>query len=536
MDMPPQTESEENLMEIFSTQYIETLFYFCLKKTGSTAEAEDLASDITVNILAALKRGTVPASFSAWVWKIARNRYSVWARLKRRRTDEVSGTDIGALEIPGDQSVEEDCIQAEDKRLLRRELAFIAGEYRNLLVAYYVEGRRVQDIADGLGQPEGTVKANLFRSRKRLKEGMNMAREFGIRSYHPEDVEFCASGNQSSGLPWTVVGRKIPKNILLQAHNNPSTLEDLSMELGIAMPYMEEEVKILTDATLLREMGGKYVTNFFIADKECQLAVYQAQQRDSRKRSRLIGGLVEDCLPEIERLSILQGRVNDDGFKWLLFPMLVDRFNEANTTGNIFESFQRPDGGNWGFMGLEKHHLIPESITMEHNCCGNSKITLFGSYGPHDYGMRERAGRMNFAQAALLADLLKNHRALSSLTGSEKRLWEEIDGRFAHGENDQVVPDLAVFEPGAMERMFQILTNHPAYKQAEQAVEALYREVRDILKTNSIPILHEQLDYYVSMLMCDIRMMLIHDEVEAGRLQVPEHPDSSTVGMYLCID
>ena len=304
MDMPPQTESEENLMEIFSTQYIETLFYFCLKKTGSTAEAEDLASDITVNILAALKRGTVPASFSAWVWKIARNRYSVWARLKRRRTDEVSGTDIGALEIPGDQSVEEDCIQAEDKRLLRRELAFIAGEYRNLLVAYYVEGRRVQDIADGLGQPEGTVKANLFRSRKRLKEGMNMAREFGIRSYNPEDVEFCASGNQSSGLPWTVVGRKIPKNILLQAHNNPSTLEDLSMELGIAMPYMEEEVKILTDATLLREMGGKYVTNFFIADKECQLAVYQAQQRDSRKRSRLIGGLVEDCLPEIE-LSLI---------------------------------------------------------------------------------------------------------------------------------------------------------------------------------------------------------------------------------------
>ena len=51
MDMPPQTESEENLMEIFSTQYIETLFYFCLKKTDSTAEAEDLASDITEKIL-----------------------------------------------------------------------------------------------------------------------------------------------------------------------------------------------------------------------------------------------------------------------------------------------------------------------------------------------------------------------------------------------------------------------------------------------------------------------------------------------------
>ena len=52
---------------------------------------------------------------------------------------------------------------------------------------------------------------------------------------------------------------KIPNNILLQANNNPSTLEELSIELGVALPYMEEEVNLLHQATLLEKQGDKYI-------------------------------------------------------------------------------------------------------------------------------------------------------------------------------------------------------------------------------------------------------------------------------------
>lgn len=44
---------------------------------------------------------------------------------------------------------------------------------------YYVHGRRISEIADKMNIPEGTVKTRLFRARQKLKEGMNMAREFG---------------------------------------------------------------------------------------------------------------------------------------------------------------------------------------------------------------------------------------------------------------------------------------------------------------------------------------------------------------------
>ena len=80
----------EVLIKDFAENYMEKLFYFCLKKTGSHTEAEDLTQDIALNIITALNHGTWPESFSGWVWQIARNRYSRWAEGKRRRDAALS--------------------------------------------------------------------------------------------------------------------------------------------------------------------------------------------------------------------------------------------------------------------------------------------------------------------------------------------------------------------------------------------------------------------------------------------------------------
>ena len=263
---------KDDLVHELVRNYTEKVFYFCLKKTGSDHEAEDLTSDILLNIIDALDKGIVPEHFSAWIWKIARNRYSVWADKKHRQSESIAEEDIGSYEIVAQTTnAEEMLIREEQLSLLRRELSFISADYRNVIVAYYIESRKVREIARSLGLPEGTVMSKLSRARKILKEGMNMAREFGKRSYDPEMIRFCSSGNQPSGLPWSAIRRKIPVNILCEAHNNPCTAEELAMEIGIAVPYMEEEIALLTDAELLKKLdNGKYLTNFFISPKECQ--------------------------------------------------------------------------------------------------------------------------------------------------------------------------------------------------------------------------------------------------------------------------
>ena len=64
----------DQLINEFTENYMEKLFYFCLKKTGNNVEAEDLTQDIALQIITALNRGAIPTSISPWVCQIARNR------------------------------------------------------------------------------------------------------------------------------------------------------------------------------------------------------------------------------------------------------------------------------------------------------------------------------------------------------------------------------------------------------------------------------------------------------------------------------
>ena len=221
----------DRLMNEFAENYMEKIFYFCLKKTGDQYEAEDLTQDIALQIITSLHGGTIPTSFSAWVWQIARNRYSLWAARKHNKNESVTGSDIGDYEIEDEsENLLYETIHAEEMSLLRRELAFIKSDYRNIVIAYYIENKSVREIASALSLPENTVKSRLFRAREILKEGMDMAREFGVRSYKPEEVDFTCSCKSfgDKGQPWNVLSHKIYNNIFLEAYGNPSTAEELS--------------------------------------------------------------------------------------------------------------------------------------------------------------------------------------------------------------------------------------------------------------------------------------------------------------------
>lgn len=522
-------------MEVFSAEYMEKLFYFCLKKTGNADEAEDLASDISLNILSALRRGTVPTHFSAWVWRIARNRYAFWVEQKRRRVAMVTGTDLSKMEYPDACVFEDEYLHAEQLRLMRRELSFTAKEYRELLVAYYLDGHKIGEIAAALRLPEGTVKSRLSRSRKILKEGMNMAREFGARSYKPEEIDFVASGSQPSDLPWSAVQRQIPKNILLEANNNPSTIEELSVELGIAAPYMEEEVRLLTDATLLKKVGDRVVTNFFIANRDCQLAIYNAERKDSKERSRRIDQIVADNLPEIKALGIQPASMSDADLKWLIISRAVDALLGSATRPDIWDIFKRPDGGSWGFVGMEKQNVIAEETSSGQDGMGDGKTSMFWWYYYSGTPLYNRTSP-DMNETLLLADLIRRKRPLSSLTAPEKVLWDKLDGRFVHADKDgNIISDVSVFLPGVIKKFYEILEKHPLYLQAAKEITALFGSIRGILQRFSNPALYEQLDYYASMFLYNIHMMVIHDELDAGRLCLPEKPETSTAAMYLNI-
>ena len=524
-------EMRDRLVNEFAENYMEKLFYFCLKKTGNNAEAEDLTQDIAYQIIASLNKGTVPVSFNGWVWQIARNRYSTWSKRKHDRAESVTGSDIGDYEIAdGDESVLDKMIHTEQMALLRRELAFIKSDYRDIVVAYYIEDKKVSVIASDLSLPVNTVKSRLLRAREILKEGMDMARTFGKRSYNPENIVFHASGRQPSGLPWTAVGRQIPKNILLEASNNPSTIEELSVELGIALPYMEEEVETLYNATLLAKQGDKYVTNFFIFDKESILDIYNTMRDSSEERSKLISELIEEKIGEIRSLGICGEHIDDNILRWLLIPRLVDLLILLVTDKNYCDPPKRTNGESWGFIGYEEVEL-PENVDMGHNGSGIKDCDMWKydfadvDFGNHPYRLMEQD------ELALLCDCIRGGRKVDSFTGIEAKLWERIDGRYAHASADGVIiPDIIVMTEEKMNRIEKIFESGKTFGALLKIFTETYDKINKILSRNSNKLLHKSIAYHIGMEMFKIRMMTVHDLMDSEYIKAV---DCASVGEYL---
>jgi len=248
----------------------------------------------------------------------------VWAKKKKEHEVWISEFDVGEYNLEDEDSrTEELILQKENIDLLRRELAFITSSYREVIVAYYIEDKSVKEIAAASQISESAVKVNLFRARKALKEGMDMARTFGIRSYQPGEVNITINGDGSRHM-YRYIERLLPQNILLEAYQNPSTIEELAIALGIAVPYLEDEIKVLTDKGFIKKIGNRYVTNFFIGSKESQYEIYSLQSRYIKELSREIDTIVSDLVTDIRGLGMICENHKNEDLKWLLVLYTAD--------------------------------------------------------------------------------------------------------------------------------------------------------------------------------------------------------------------
>ena len=181
-----------------------------------------------------------------------------------------------------------------------------------------------------------------------------MAREYGKKSYDPEKISFCASGNQPTGLPWSAVGRKIPDNILCEAHNNPCTLQELALELGIAAPYMEEEAEILVKAELLKKLDdGRYLTNFFIEPKECQNEENEIICTFTERHAAAFWQLAKKALEKAAALGVTTGDYSEEDTQMFFAFYLEQKIENSALSDHWWEKFNRADGGSWGMIGFE---------------------------------------------------------------------------------------------------------------------------------------------------------------------------------------
>ncbi len=159
--------------------YQQRLYAFAWRQTGSVQDAEDIVQEALLRAYYAL--GDYPVErvrtlkLQPWLYKITLHVYYNRARqLKLQVVPLDAAEDSSLLDIEDDWHGQPDVAfeDAEQVRELESLLATLPEQYRTAVSLYYFEELSYREIADLLNQPMGTVKSNLHRGVRLLREAL----------------------------------------------------------------------------------------------------------------------------------------------------------------------------------------------------------------------------------------------------------------------------------------------------------------------------------------------------------------------------
>jgi RNA polymerase sigma-70 factor, ECF subfamily len=142
------------------------VFRFLLRLAHDRTLAEDLTSDVFLEVWRRACQFEGRSTVSTWVLAIAR--YKVIAEFRRRKMEYVDEAAIEMIDHPANPR------ELEKKHLrianVRRCIVNLPAKYREIIDLFYFQEKTVEEIAALLSIPAGTVKSRMFYARKWLTD------------------------------------------------------------------------------------------------------------------------------------------------------------------------------------------------------------------------------------------------------------------------------------------------------------------------------------------------------------------------------
>ncbi len=333
------------------SNYTEYLFSVALKKYGNLTDAEDLAQEVILAALSYKNRGGMITNMQSWLSSTLNHKWNDMLR-KKYKLPTVS-IDMVAEEF--EEEITSDSITAEQ---VRREIAYLAKLQRDVVVKHYLQGKKVQDIADELDVPKGTVLSRLSSGREQIRKGLETMEQYEKQSYIPERLDVSYHGRP--GLheePYSLVSNDLMKqNILIIAYEKPLTTVDIAKAIGIPMPYIEHAIEDLVKSELMCRVGNKVFTDFLIVTPEMILKGLDAQISLAENNYDSIWMCIKALFAEIKNFAWYT-KLSDREKVILEYYAMLDVFSGGiyTTTKRIVDVTEeypdRPDGGAWIAQG-----------------------------------------------------------------------------------------------------------------------------------------------------------------------------------------
>ena len=509
------------------SENLTSIYGFAFARLYDKDKVDDLAGEIVSEILGSAEKIRDDGAFWAFSWRVADNTFKKFIRrerlIARIESQMAENSDDVGVYVPA-PSFEEEIAEREEQNeeiyRLRRELSLLSKTHREVSVMYYVNNMSCSEIAKAENISIEMVKYHLFKTRKLLKEGIGMDRNLGEKSYNPGTfvLNFWGDYNYYSGL---FQNRKLPGAIVLAAYYTPMTARELSIETGVAMPYIEDELEILETAGIIKKDGDKYQTNIVI--------ITEAYETELEKKTKDMYPAVADkafedvkeLLPKIRALDFTWKDSDDN-------RLMIMALNLAFVRGYKKASPDKPKpklplGGHGYIHGYDsdwsKHHF--RGVSLGSNFDDNKVFYAHVGYSVFKRTNFFGAGSWGETQKAM-CDAINE----APINDNKNATWL-IENGYIKSEGKKYHANFPVFKKNSFDKLIEMLS------PVSENVSCLMKEITTLAAVTladhaPASVKNQCADIATNIYSLDIMSILMEDLVARKKLFVPDGNDAVT--------
>lgn len=143
------------------------VYRFVLRMLRDAASAEDLVSQVFLDVWRSASQFEGRSQVSTWLLSIAR--FKALTALRQRKHEDIDQDDVMQIADQAD-TPEASLDRSRTSAILRACVAKLSPAHREIVSLVYYHEKSVEEVAQLIGIPAATVKTRMFYARKQLAE------------------------------------------------------------------------------------------------------------------------------------------------------------------------------------------------------------------------------------------------------------------------------------------------------------------------------------------------------------------------------
>jgi len=160
-------EGDKRAMQVLYARHNVRVYRFIVRLTGNTSLAEDLVSEVFLDVWRQAEGFESKSQVSTWLLAIAR--YKALSALRRRSDEHLDDRMAATIEDTADDP-ETAVYKVDRNAIVQKCLTRLSPAHREVLDLVYYHEKSVDEVARIVGVPAATVKTRMFYARNKMAD------------------------------------------------------------------------------------------------------------------------------------------------------------------------------------------------------------------------------------------------------------------------------------------------------------------------------------------------------------------------------